>query len=360
MNKKNEIKNQKLSIDNLNKKLKEFLSVIKSKKETIKTFKKRHINYINKNKEKKTEIITLKIYSLNNFITEFEKLIQFSLELILFIQESFKQNLNSENINIDNKKDDDSNYLKYYNISNLNITDKLRQKRNPIEYNCFSDNIDVQNRNIKNNTFNNFSNYNSVRNQSNKDFINNNEYSSYNYNYTTNYSSSLKERTLNTLYNRQYFPQKNNYISNRSESSNKIKSKKIKVPIRTSLRTLIKEKNIDNNMYYIFNNEIEKSNDEKLAFIEKINESEKYKFYFSKKYGNGNYFNFLTKYKNGQLNDNDIKNELELLSNINPMNDNINNYRFFNEHKNQVQFNKSKTPSGKKRKFLNNEFSNEN
>ena len=110
----------------------------------------------------------------------------------------------------------------------------------------------------------------------------------------------------------------------------------------------------------MFNNEIEKSNDEKVTLIEKINDSEKYKFYFSKKYGNGNYLNFLTKYKNGQLNDNDIKNELELLSNINPMNDNINNFRFFNEQKNQVQFNKSKTPSGKKRKFLNNEFNNEN
>ena len=35
----------------------------------------------------------------------------------------------------------------------------------------------------------------------------------------------------------------------------------------------------------MFNNEIEKSNYEKVALIEKINESEKYKFYFSKKYG---------------------------------------------------------------------------
>ena len=94
--------------------------------------------------------------------------------------------------------------------------------------------------------------------------------------------------------------------------------------------------------------------------IEKINESENYKLYFSRKYGNGNFLNFLTKYKSGQLNDIDIKNELELLSNINPMNDNINFLRFYNEPKNQIQYNKSKTPSGKKRKFLSNKFNNEN
>ena len=357
MNKKNEIKIQKLNIDQAKEKIKEFLSAIKNKKDVIKTFKKRHINYIIRNKEKKVENITLKIYSLNNFINEFEKLIQLSLELILFIQESFKQNLNSENIIIDNdiNEEYESDHLKYYNISNLNITDKLRQKRHSIEYNNFNNNIDLQNRNNKNNVCNNFRNYNSVNNH---DFKDNNENLSNNYNYTKN-SPSLKERTLKTLYNRQYFPQKNNYILNKSEYSHKIKSKKIKIPIRTPIRTLIKEKKIDN-INYLINNEIEKSNDEKLSLIEKINESENYKLYFSRKYGNGNFLNFLTKYKSGQLNDIDIKNELELLSNINPMNDNINFLRFYNDSKNQIQYNKSKTPSGKKRKFLSNKFNNEN
>ena len=91
----------------------------------------------------------------------------------------------------------------------------------------------------------------------------------------------------------------------------KINELKIKIPLRNALRVLIKENKLYNNI-----NENIKINKEEKDLINEINKSKEYKSYFSEKYGNGNYLNFITKYKKGQLNYLDIKKEFEIISNI--------------------------------------------
>ena len=98
----------------MNNKLKQFLSEINNKKEIIRSFKKRYINHINKNNDKNDKKITIRLNSINNFVNEFESLIQFSLELILLVKEEFKQKLNSNKINVNNNKNDLFNE-DYYN-----------------------------------------------------------------------------------------------------------------------------------------------------------------------------------------------------------------------------------------------------
>ena len=188
-----QLQNQKLNSNLVNKKIKEFLSEINNKKEVIRAFKKRYINHTKKNKEKNEKKISIKLNSINNFIDEFEKLIQFSLELILLVKEGFGQKLNSKKLNMDNNDLYNEDYYnsKYYKISNLDIKDKLKHKRqqsiskissnnnyNNIYYQTIENNYN-RNNSYKNN-ISNFRNYYSVRNLSNKDFTNNNKNSTIN------------------------------------------------------------------------------------------------------------------------------------------------------------------------------------
>ena len=99
-------------------------------------------------------------------------------------------------------------------------------------------------------------------------------------------------------------------MDNMDNINNKnIDESKLNISIRKPLRTLIKEKNLSEKE----NQDINKINKNKIndkeILIKKINENENYKEYFAKKYGNGNYLNFLKKYKIGLINEKDIENE---------------------------------------------------
>ena len=243
--------------------------------------------------------------SINNFIDEFEKLIQFSLELILLVKEGFGQKLNSKKLNIDNNDLYNEDYYnsKYYKISNLDIKDKLKHKRqqsiskissnnnyNNIYYQTIENNYN-RNNSYKNN-ISNFRNYYSVRNLSNKDFTNNNKNSTINYNCLNDFPS-LKEKTLRTLYQKKYFQPENNNFLNEEENKNEMNIKKIKIPIRKTLRALIKEKKLNKNINHINNNiENNKKNEEGMNIINKKDELEGYRFNLNEKYGNRNNLNF--------------------------------------------------------------------
>ena len=249
------------NIDNqkITQKLREFLSIIGSKKDVIKIFKKRYINHINKNNEnnesfeKKEIITTIKIRSLNNLLNEFEKLIQLSLELILFFQDFIKQNSNikiTKDESFDKK--DSFNNKNFYDsknyISNLNITDKLKCKKCSKKYsnNSFN-NFDteiIDNYKPKNtDLFSNYRNYNSVNSLIKKNHINRNEHEPISYNFD-NIVPSLKEKTLRTLYKDQYSQNENNIFLNIKSSFRSKQESKIRIPIRNVLRALIKENKV--------------------------------------------------------------------------------------------------------------------
>ena len=263
---KNEEKKSNIDNKKINQKIKDFLSIISNKKDFLKIFRKRHINYINKASEKK-ESITIKITSLNNLIKEFEKLVQSSLELILFFQDAFNQCSNvkiSKEEKNDDLIDEDIFYnSKYYisNISNLNITDKLKYKTYSKIYtnktvSDFNTELIENNKTKNTDILNNFRNYNSVksliRNNHINGNINRNEHISYNY---ENITPSLKERTLRTLYKGQYSQKENNnHYLNIQESMKYNKESKFKIPIRNVLRALIKNNKIYNNNFNEKNN----------------------------------------------------------------------------------------------------------
>ena len=252
LNNINNIDNQKI-----NQKIREFLSNISSKKDVIKIFKKRYINHINKNNEnnesfeKKEITTTIKIRSLNNLLNEFEKLIQLSLELILFFQDVIKQysNIKIKKDDSFNKKDlfNDNNYYDSKNyISNLNITDKLKNKKysqkhsnkTTSDFNAeIIDNYKPKNPDL----FSNYRNYNSVNSLIKTNHINRTEQVSYNFD---NISPSLKEKTLRTLYKKNYSQNENNIFLNIKSSLRSKQESKIRIPIRNVLRALIKENKV--------------------------------------------------------------------------------------------------------------------
>ena len=247
------------NIDNqkITQKIREFLSILGSKKDVIKIFKKRYINHINKNNEnnesfeKKEITTTIKIRSLNNLLNEFEKLIQLSLELILFFQDVIKKNSNTKIKNDESfDKKELFNVKNFYDsknyISNLNITDKLKYKKyskkysNNTFYNLDTDIID--NYKPKNtDLFSNYRNYNSVNSLVRNNHINSNEHISYNFD---NIVPSLKEKTLRTLYKDNYSQNENNIFLNIKSSFRSKQESKIRIPIRNVLRALIKENKV--------------------------------------------------------------------------------------------------------------------
>ena len=247
------------NIDNqkITQKIREFLSIISSKKDVIKIFKKRYINHINKNNEnnesfeKKEITTTIKIRSLNNLLNEFEKLIQLSLELILFFQDVLKKNSNTKIKNDESfDKKELFNVKNFYDsknyISNLNITDKLKYKKYSKKYNNNTfNNLDtdiIDNYKPKNtDLFSNYRNYNSVNSLVRNNHINSNEHISYNFD---NIVPSLKEKTLRTLYKDNYSQNENNIFLNIKSSFRSKQESKIRIPIRNVLRALIKENKV--------------------------------------------------------------------------------------------------------------------
>ena len=247
------------NIDNqkITQKIREFLSILGSKKDVIKIFKKRYINHINKNNEnnesfeKKEITTTIKIRSLNNLLNEFEKLIQLSLELILFFQDVLKKNSNTKIKNDESfDKKELFNVKKFYDsknyISNLNITDKLKYKKYSKKYNNNTfNNFDtdiIDNYKPKNtDLFSNYRNYNSVNSLVRNNHINSNEHISYNFD---NIVPSLKEKTLRTLYKDNYSQNENNIFLNIKSSFRSKQESKIRIPIRNVLRALIKENKV--------------------------------------------------------------------------------------------------------------------
>ena len=247
------------NIDNqkITQKIREFLSILGSKKDVIKIFKKRYINHINKNNEnnesfeKKEITTTIKIRSLNNLLNEFEKLIQLSLELILFFQDVIKKNSNTKIKNDESfDKKELFNVKNFYDsknyISNLNITDKLKYKKYSKKYNNNTfNNLDtdiIDNYKPKNtDLFSNYRNYNSVNSLVRNNHINSNEHISYNFD---NIVPSLKEKTLRTLYKDNYSQNENNIFLNIKSSFRSKQESKIRIPIRNVLRALIKENKV--------------------------------------------------------------------------------------------------------------------
>lgn len=300
------------------------------------------MNHINKNEEKKINGIFLKIYSLNNFINEFEKLIQTVLEFLLYLQESLNQSSGCEIINDNNNELVNKDYLNY-NLLNLDFADKLNPKEYSISSQNFIDNNSRMN-NFSNNyspnnlymnkTYNNFRNYNSLNKFSSEDSTNKFQNSLYIYN-NEQYFPYLKKKTLMTLYNQQYNQFKNNFPINDRNNINEIDYSGIKIPIRKTLRALIKEKKLNKN--YINNNINEN---------DKINKEEDYKLYFAENNENDNNINFETNYKNS-INQNEF-----IISKTKNKFDKI-DLRFNNNEQHiPMDINKSKTPSGNKRKFI--------
>ena len=207
---------------------------------------------------------------------------------------------------------------------------------------------------------------------------------------------SLKERTLKTLYNLEYINSrknknennKNDEILKQNNDDNifdlnknnvnydrKVNKIKTKTPIRRALRALIKEKKLFNKSCHQIRNNFNKKNviiinDDADDLIKEIEKSKKYKLYFSEKYGEGNYYNFLNKYRNGEINQKEIKNELNIISNVFDLkrkNENIiknkkNNSTLINKNisNDNELFKRSKTSVGIRKKLLIQKYQNDN
>ena len=397
-------------------KIKNILSEIDNKKDFLKSFKKRYLNKI------KTDNITLKINNLNKLINEFEKTISLVLEILLSYQEELQsnnkipiklknikennRNVSNENYNysLNNKKD--NSYFKNDSIIPKNSkriiiknhsieANKDNSSNNKININCNNNDKNNNSCSLKNISFNKTYNKQNVdmpyylflKNQLSHLANNNNSNIGLFHNFYGKKFPSLKEKTLQTLYNTEYINynknkketfNSNNYntnneiikennninsleLDNRSNSENNLNSVKAKTPIRKSLRALIKEKNVSNKSCHQMKNKFNDKNnniydDEEL--IKKINESEKYKLYFSDKYGEGNYFNFINKYKKNLLNKKLIQNELNLISRVIELNEKKENNNYYKKDSlnnlinGSENYNKSKTPIGIRKRIL--------
>jgi len=403
--------NENINKTGIKEKIKNFLTEINNKKNYLNSFKKRYIRYKKTDKNNyKSETILISINSLKNLINEFESAISLLLEIILLLQDEHKNNNNKKPINLkennkitindyhylNNKNNENSNEY-YNNIKNKRLLLKTHSiepdKKNYIYQ--FINNNNTKNNNNKNifinNSFNNDKKgvkvpYNLfLKNQLNY-FSNSNKSNLFDFKgntYRHNFPS-LKERTLQTLYNSEKLitPKNdksniNNKINNEeSEQNNSDKELinnslgngtntiKAKTPIRKALRALLKEKKRNNNscnqITNIKYNQID-TNENEDNLINKINESKDYKLYFSNKYGEGKYCNFLNKYKNNQINKKEIENELIIISNfyeLKEKKDNINNNKkYLNINNSNLingneSFNKSKTPLGIRKRLL--------
>ena len=372
-----------LRINSLNKLLNEFERVISmsldiiyslqnnmAKNENIKIKIKqiKEINEINNNNEPKEnkENIFKKIneqreknnYSNNyyHFLDNNKTSESLNSELIkknkrLLFNKSYTLEANKNNSSHNNNIINVNNELKV--STNNNINNNNNNSNNSNSNNNFNISLQTDYNSLSNNLsiispINNIKNNNATNNNS-QSIINYSNITKYPQNYIRNNFPLLKERTLTTLYNPDYskyfsmqksqniidlnknknlpFSQVglinhncNNYTFEQKDDkySQKTLEIKSKSPLRKAIRTLIHENKLSQRSYD-YSNKVNKDD-----ILNKIKESEKYKKYFSEKYGEGSYFTFLNKYKIGKLDRMQIKKELKIISNILELHENEN------------------------------------
>jgi hypothetical protein len=143
----------------------------------------------------------------------------------------------------------------------------------------------------------------------------------------------------------------NLYNNNNTQKFDFIKIKnlkyKIKSPLRQTLKEMVKKQKIRAKMYKMPGSNFTKSKNKSRSTIsykeEHKNEAissfndeikfNNYKIFFAEKYGDGNYNNFLKKYKTNKINKLMIENELQILSKMinNNYNSNINSNKCMTE-----------------------------
>ena len=157
-------------------------------------------------------------------------------------------------------------------------------------------------------------------NQNQSSFINNNDYNTINVNNNNHYRKILRLELKNKKYNNNIFNQNNSMIqryeleleNTENENPEKIEVD-VKFPIRQGLKKNNRKKsgkpiNYKNNFIEAFN-----YNSNKNEIIEKIKKDIQIKNYFSKKYGENNFGNFLSKIWKNKLDLNEINKELNIL-----------------------------------------------
>ena len=157
-------------------------------------------------------------------------------------------------------------------------------------------------------------------NQNQSSFINNNDYNTINVNSNNQYRKILRLELKNKKYNNNKFNQNNSMIqryeleleNTENENPEKIEVD-VKFPIRQGLKKNNRKKsgkpiNYKNNFIDAFN-----YNSNKNDVIEKIKKDIQIKNYFSKKYGDNNFGNFLSKIWKNKLDLKEIDKELNIL-----------------------------------------------
>ena len=407
--------------------IKSCLSEIDNKKYFLNSFKKRYLNNIkNENISLKIKTLNNLINEFEKTISlvleillSYQEELQSNNKIPIKIKNTKannnkKRNISKDNYNYSLNDKKDNSYFKNNSTIPKN-SKRIIIKNNSIEANKENSSNNKNNLNF-NNTIKNNNSYslkkirlnetNSIQNvkmpyhlflKNQLSYINdkkNNNNSLFPYN-TNSYSKkfpSLKEKTLRTLYNTENMnnsknknetsnfnnyntnnensKEKNNINSlevvNRSNSEKNFNKIKAKTPIRRSLRALLKEKKISNNSCNQMRNKFNDINYNTIDdddLIKKINESEKYKSYFSNKYGEGNYFNFINKYKKNLLNYNLIKNEFNLISRVIELNEKKENNIYYKKNSLSISKenilngtenynNKYKTPIGIRKRIL--------
>jgi hypothetical protein len=299
-----------------------------------------------------------------------------------FLVDEYNHNTYNNNNNIYiNKNNNDYNRDRNNktNIINSNIYNKILQENNHLKNNSNTKNNSTignnekiirkinsfhngQNSNIFNNNF--ISNEKdvvdlytdvgmrsgSVFNNSNYSYVNINDYNDYEQNkkILNNNRSVLSENIKYKNYLKKY---KNNnyYNNNNSLDISKDSDIQIKSPIREVIKKLIKNKNQINESFSNFfnltnglhnksfelNHKNHKINNND-SLIDKIKNSENLSFYFSEKYGDGNFESFLNNFKKNKINHQLVEKEIDVIdkimeNNINKNKNIINNNNIKNE-----------------------------
>ena len=414
----------------INKDIKNYISELDKKKVFLNSFKKRFFNNIKTNTIT-LKIITLSNL-LNQFENTIKLSLEIILsyqDIILFNNKQNPLKIESPKETIKSKKkisngnasnymtnNSDNNFIENFTI-NHNNSKRIELKTNLIEGNK----KDCLNKTIKNkfnyyNKQNNshlFKNYSFSKNNNNIQsdrmpyhlYLKNqlsNLIDNKNQNLTKFHENdkidffsfpSLKEKTLKTLYNYKYINSEKNNITNINNLNivkyhknfnnlqldqtdaieNKLNEIRAKTPIRKALRSLIKEKKFSNNSC----NQARNKNNNDInndgigeELIQKIKKVEKIKKFFSEKYGGCKFCNFLKKYKKGQLNINEIKNEFDIISSMLELKEkkknkikNINKIAPISKENllsDSEVINKSKSPIGIRKKILIHKYKNKN
>ena len=337
----------------------EIIQEINSKKYVINQYREKYLNhniyssYINSTKEKKDNII-IKPKELSNILDLFHQTINLSIKAIEYLllkinsikylttNSKFVSHTNSNtnssqnsypsisNTNIfkpykgDNIKKDIENRHKLMKHSNRSYNHLLNNKNNLkyrliIEDNNKGSKINeteiLSNHSKEKKIKTNFNNYIKNLNKSNIYFLGKKN---------TSYSGK------NDMLHKKYFKLDNSKnISNQRSEFIKINNFKLKIksPIRQTLKEIVEKQKERSNKYKCSPINIIKKTDIKIKHYKLKNEDDiineflsletkfnNYKIFFAEKYGDGDYNNFLKKYKNNKINKSIIENEYAILS----------------------------------------------